>query len=282
MELNRFKQLLESTMGNVKPLLSENEMDLIKGERYKKMFLSNLNNAASDLRLDGDDEFIEFINPDGKIIFRYDIENFTLMYSINEILKIFFFTVRKTLTNEEMRYFSELVCEWANDKLVHRFYNEIDDEFAVEFEILDCQTDEDIYNKEEGFGVEVDDEEGYDDYGMSNVFGDSSLDAPLRDSNAMEYLEGFNDLDAIEKTQPQKKTLYRYEEKNNMFVVLHQFNGDLVYVNKEIWATLREQYGLSSQELRELIQEWMNNTFDLNISTPLLVQYDEGYHSRQV
>ena len=47
MELNRFKQLLESTMGNVKPLISEEETTIVD--------LTDLNSQVPDSLVDSTD-----------------------------------------------------------------------------------------------------------------------------------------------------------------------------------------------------------------------------------
>ena len=145
---------------------------------------------------------------------------------------------------------------------------------------------------------EDDDEENFDEenfyvpndriYQKRNAYGPGNPDAEKKDSDPMEYLNSFNDLDAIDRNQPQRMTLFRYDEGNNMFVALHQSSGSVLYVNGEIWFTLKEDYGLSSDEIRNLIKEWIKNTFDINtviISADHHLntngQLEGGYQSRR-
>ncbi len=70
MNLNRFKQLLESQMGNVKPLIMEQSHNKNVYEYFKDILDKNFfdsNNNTKELRINNDNKFSGYYEYDPKI-----------------------------------------------------------------------------------------------------------------------------------------------------------------------------------------------------------------------
>jgi hypothetical protein len=247
----------------VKRVINENE-------QLNKMIKLSISRFISGLKMeDLDHDNIVFVNKKGKTVFRYDLEDGNLFYST--LLFSFVKGLKKSKPEDVHKNVSNIIESWAEENLIPKFSDEFENKFGFEFKIKNVDLGDEYIDDDE---EEDDDEENYDEenyyvpndriYQKRNAYGPGNPNAKKKDSDPMEYLNSFNDLDAIDRNQPQRMTLFRYEEGNNMFVALHQSSGFVLYVNGEIWFTLKEDYGLSSDEIRNLIKEWIKNTFDIN------------------
>ena len=270
----------------VKRVINENE-------QLNKMIKLSISRFISGLKMeDLDHDNIVFVNKDGKTVFRYDLEEGNLYYST--LLFSFVKGLKKSKPKDVHKNVSNIIESWVEENLVPKFNDEFENKFGFEFMIKNVDLDDEYIDDEE----EDDDEENYDEenyyvpndriYQKRNAYGPGNPNAKKKDSDPMEYLNSFNDLEVVDRNQPQRMTLFRYEEVNNMFVALNQSSGSVLYVNGEIWFTLKEEYGLSSDEIRNLIKEWIKNTFDINtiiISADhhlnINGQLEGGYQSRR-
>ena len=96
------------------------------------------------------------------------------------------------------------------------------------------------------------------------VGGIENLKRLLRIETPMDFLNIFTDLDVVESDEAPDSNLYRYEEGNNIMIYNRQ-RGSL-YVNfKFTWLFLKEAFGLREVELEQLTQEWLTETYNLNL-----------------
>ena len=87
-------------------------------------------------------------------------------------------------------------------------------------------------------------------------------------NNPMEFLNLFNDLNVVQSEEDHSLTLFRYEKGNNMFIY-NKENGD-AYVNyDDIWSFLEKSFDLKSNEIQELIKDWLGEVYNLRGVTPI-------------
>ena len=248
--------------------------------RFNNVVKSLISRFFSDIKMkELDRSNVVFVNNNGTIIFRYDLDDRNLYYG--KYLYDFVLPLISAKLEGNDENVLNMIGSWVEENFVSKFSDEFEKEFGFEFMI------DDVFMEDESWDEwDEDDEDDEDDeedvyipnnniYQKQNSYGLGNPNAEKRGSVPMEYLNSFNDLDVIDRDQPQRMTLLRYEEGNNMFVALPQSSDhNVVYVNGKIWFTLKEKYGLSGDEIRNLIKEWIVNTFDINVSHPNMIKSD--------
>jgi hypothetical protein len=78
----------------------------------------------------------------------------------------------------------------------------------------------------------------------------------------MDFLNIFTDLDVVQSEKEPDWTLYRYEKGNNM-MIYNRKNKD-VYINyHDIWVFLDIGFELSQSEIKEVIEGWLSEVYNL-------------------
>jgi len=163
----KFYSLLESEMGNIKPLISEqnpeeynktrtDDYDLLTNKGFKKFLFKRFDNYVSDgLYLDNhpyDDEHIWFLKKSNdRIVFRYNYKDKVLKYNDNILSD-----VKIMMSNrppELYEILGEYVTEWANENLVPIFSEQIKKITGYKFIIKESYNDEE-FNGDDPFNEE--------------------------------------------------------------------------------------------------------------------------------
>ena len=93
-------------------------------------------------------------------------------------------------------------------------------------------------------------------------------------NSPMEFLHLFNDLDVVQSEEKPDWTLLRYKPKHNLMI--HNKKNDNVYINyDEIWKFLEDFFNLKYSEIKELIEEWLFEVYNLRGITP-----DPQFHGK--
>jgi hypothetical protein len=94
------------------------------------------------------------------------------------------------------------------------------------------------------------------------VGGDENLKRVLNFQTPMDYLNLFNDMDAIQSEEKPNWTLYRYEKGNNMMI--HNRESGVVFMNyTNIWSFLKEGFELNNYEIKSPTEEWLSEVYNL-------------------
>jgi len=97
---------------------------------------------------------------------------------------------------------------------------------------------------------------------------DDNIDVIKRayQDNPLEFLDQFNDLRPIEKGD---KILYVDKDRNPLFYYYLDDNNGYVYINYErIWMFFEEVIGLEYDEIKDIIKNWLEETYNLRGLTP--------------
>jgi len=104
-------------------------------------------------------------------------------------------------------------------------------------------------------------EEGWN-YAAELVGGIENLKKLTGIESPMDYLNLFNDMDAVQSEEKPNWTLYRYEKGNNMMI--HNRESGVVFMNyTNIWSFLKEGFELNHYEIGLLIVEWLSEVYNL-------------------
>jgi len=91
--------------------------------------------------------------------------------------------------------------------------------------------------------------------------------------NPLEFLKQFNDLTPIEKGN---KIYYIDKNRIPLFYYYHNKKNGYVYINyNRIWMFFSELIGLKTTEIKEIINNWLVETYNLTGLTPDLDYYVE-------
>ena len=92
--------------------------------------------------------------------------------------------------------------------------------------------------------------------------------------------DNFSNMEAVNSKNFPGTVLYRYEPKDN--VLLHDKTNNKVYVNyRKIWAFLERYFDLDDQEIQELTEEWLKDTYNLNVPTTRFGSYYERFEKSE-
>jgi hypothetical protein len=112
--------------------------------------------------------------------------------------------------------------------------------------------------------------------GFKNLFRILNINSP------MDYLHLFDDLKIIPLSETEFRDgffndpdvdCYGYNPDKIIFIHFKDREGEGRISYEEIWEILREEFGLTYDETRELTMEWLNSVFDLQVSNT----FDDGY-----
>jgi len=112
--------------------------------------------------------------------------------------------------------------------------------------------------------------------GFKNLFRILNINSP------MDYLHLFDNLKIIPISQTKfhggffnenNVDCYGYSPDKIIFIHFKDREGEGRISYEEIWEILREEFGLSYEETREITIEWLNSVFDLQVSNT----FDDGY-----
>jgi len=101
------------------------------------------------------------------------------------------------------------------------------------------------------------------------VGGFDNLMEILNINSPMDFLHLFDDLDVVQSEEGLPDwTLFRYKPKNNLMI--HNRKNKTVYIDYEkIWKPLFD-IGLFDPDIKELIEGWLFEVYNLRGVTPLL------------
>ena len=79
----------------------------------------------------------------------------------------------------------------------------------------------------------------------------------------MDFLHLFNDLNVVQSEETPDWTLFKYEKRTKLMVYNRLRN--IVYINYyKFWRVLEYGFYLNDSEINELIQEWLDEVYDLS------------------
>ena len=95
-----------------------------------------------------------------------------------------------------------------------------------------------------------------------NFGGAENLAKDLYNNDPMNFLNMFNDLNAVESEEYPDWTLFRYEKRNNLMI--YDRKNNYVYINYfVIWSFLEDGFGLNYSEKQKLTQKWLSEVYNL-------------------
>jgi len=112
--------------------------------------------------------------------------------------------------------------------------------------------------------------------GFKNLFRILNINSP------MDYIHLFDDLKIVPISETEFRDgffnenevdCYGYSPDEIIFIHFKDREGEGRISSEEIWEILREEFGLSYEETREITMEWLNSVFDLQVSNT----FDDGY-----
>ena len=104
--------------------------------------------------------------------------------------------------------------------------------------------------------------------GIDNLKKLVGIESPI------DFLNLFNDLDVIDSEENPIYTLFCYEKGINM--ISYNKKNNYAYINYYlIWAFLEEGFGLNQTEIQDIIKYWLESTYNLGGTIPLLFRLDE-------
>lgn len=137
------------TQKQYRELISEEKHSLLKQNRFVSMFMKHINKLSQGIKPDVDDldeyDVIQFVNEKGKLLFRYNYEQKKLMYDIENVMKPIHMAITNGITIHEYRLLDDIIKTWAEENLVPKFNDYIEEQFGGPFEIDDCHSDEEYY-----------------------------------------------------------------------------------------------------------------------------------------
>ena len=94
------------------------------------------------------------------------------------------------------------------------------------------------------------------------VGGSENLKKLVGIKTPMDFLHLFDDLNVVQSEETPDWTLFKYEKRTKLMVYNRLRN--IVYINYyKFWRVLEYGFYLNDSEINELIQEWLNEVYDL-------------------
>jgi|APGre2960657373_1045057.scaffolds.fasta_scaffold253509_1 hypothetical protein len=94
------------------------------------------------------------------------------------------------------------------------------------------------------------------------VGGSENLEKLVGIKTPMDFLHLFDDLNVVQSEETPDWTLFKYEKRTKLMVYNRLRN--IVYINYyKFWRVLEYGFYLNDSEINELIQEWLNEVYDL-------------------
>ncbi len=85
-----------------------------------------------------------------------------------------------------------------------------------------------------------------------------------------EFLNLFNNLEVVQSEQEPNWTLYRFEKGKNMMVYDKEYEYEYVYINFDvIWSFFSMGIGLKYDEIKEIMEKWLDEVYNLRGVTPI-------------
>jgi len=81
-------------------------------------------------------------------------------------------------------------------------------------------------------------------------------------NDPMEFLNIYNDLNAVKSEEDPNYILFRYKKGNNI-MVYNRKNEDVFINYNEIWPVLRMEFGLEWNAIKPLIEKWLSKVYDM-------------------
>ena len=109
----------------------------------------------------------------------------------------------------------------------------------------------------------------YDDWKSTAelVGGDKNLLKIIGITTPMDFLHLFDDLSQVQSKELENSMLFRYKSGRN--IMIYDRNNGWVYISYyDIWSVLKYEFGLNNSEIKQLIQEWLSETYNLRGITP--------------
>jgi hypothetical protein len=94
------------------------------------------------------------------------------------------------------------------------------------------------------------------------VGGSENLKKLVGIKTPMDFLHLFDDLNVVQSEETPDWTLFKYEKSTKLMVYNRLRN--IVYINYyKFWRVLEYDFYLNDPEINELIQEWLDEVYDL-------------------
>jgi len=94
------------------------------------------------------------------------------------------------------------------------------------------------------------------------VGGSENLEKLVGIKTPMDFLHLFDDLNVVQSEETPDWTLFKYEKRTKLMVYNRLRN--IVYINYyKFWRVLEYDFYLNDSEINELIQEWLDEVYDL-------------------
>jgi hypothetical protein len=94
------------------------------------------------------------------------------------------------------------------------------------------------------------------------VGGSENLKKLVGIKTPMDFLHLFDDLNVVQSEETPDWTLFKYEKRTKLMVYNRLRN--IVYINYyKFWRVLEYDFYLNDSEINELIQEWLDEVYDL-------------------
>jgi hypothetical protein len=88
---------------------------------------------------------------------------------------------------------------------------------------------------------------------------------PIEDT-CIDWLNvNYSGLEAVDSKDYKGNVLYRYEPKDN--ILFHDMTNEKVYINSKIWSFFEDYFGMEDNEIQELTEKWLSETYNLNLTT---------------
>jgi hypothetical protein len=94
------------------------------------------------------------------------------------------------------------------------------------------------------------------------IFGDKVLLTIGFNNDPMEFLNLYNDLDVVQSEIDPNWTLFRYEKDKNL--LLYNKSTNIIYSDYSEFGLTLKRFGLSFDEIKELMTTWITDILDLN------------------
>ena len=75
----------------------------------------------------------------------------------------------------------------------------------------------------------------------------------------------YSDMESVKSESFPGTVLYRYKEKDN--VLLYDETNSKVYVNTNIWGFFEHYFDLDEEEIKEILDTWVKETYKLDVPT---------------
>ena len=97
---------------------------------------------------------------------------------------------------------------------------------------------------------------------IDNVGGWENFCKVFNIEGPMDFLHLFDDLEQVQSEEEKYSTLFRYKPRHNFMI--YDRKNEVVYINYyEIRSFLTYQFGLKLYEIHSLIEEWLDEVYNL-------------------